>query len=168
MIAHSTRPDDRMIRYALSCDADHGFEAWFGSSDAYDDQAGRGLVECPFCGSHTIRKQIMAPAVTGTRKSTATVDVPAENPDSANVHSSPDTARQMQTMMREAVKAVRSHVSETFDYVGDAFAREARDIHEGRSEKREIYGEATPAEVRKLKDDGVPVAPLPPDPAKAN
>ena len=53
----------------------------------------------------------------------------------------------------------------------DAFASEARAIHEGRSEERGIYGHATPAEVRALKEDGVPCAPLPPapiDPKKAN
>jgi hypothetical protein len=76
----------------------------------------------------------------------------------------PDVAARMQTMMMRAAREVRSHVERNFDYVGDAFAREARDIHEGRSEKREIYGEATPAEVKKLKDDGVPCAPLPPAP----
>ena len=54
-----------MIRYALACNHDHPFEAWFGSSSDYDDQAARGLVECPFCGSHAVSKQIMAPAVAG-------------------------------------------------------------------------------------------------------
>jgi len=144
-----------MIRYALSCIHDHGFEAWFASSSDYDGQAARGLVECPFCGSPEVRKQIMAPAVSGTKKA-----APA-----------PDMAKQMQAMMMQAAREVRAHVETHFDYVGDAFAREARDIHEGRSEKREIYGEATPAEVKKLKDDGVPCAPLPslpPDPSKAN
>ena len=148
-----------MIRYALSCDHDHGFEAWFASSSDYDDQAERGLVECPFCASTGIRKQIMAPAVSGTKKAA----------------SSPDVAKQMQAqmqkMMMQAAREVRDHVEQNFDYVGDAFAREARDIHEGRSEKREIYGEATPADVKKLKDDGVPCAALPslpPDPKKAN
>ncbi|GAA0642621.1 DUF1178 family protein [Brevundimonas lenta] len=143
-----------MIRYALTCEHDHGFEAWFGSSSDYDDQAGRGLVECPMCGSTAVRKQIMAPAVAGTKKSAA-----------------PDMAAKMQTMMTQMAREVRSHVEQNFDYVGDAFAREARDIHEGRSEKREIYGEATPADVKKLKDDGVPCSPLPslpPDPAKMN
>jgi hypothetical protein len=48
--------------------------------------------------------------------------------------------------------------------VGDAFAREARAIHEGRSEERGIYGEATPEEVKALVEDGVPVAPLPQTP----
>jgi hypothetical protein len=143
-----------MIRYALSCDHDHGFEAWFASSSDYDDQAARGLVECPFCGSTGVRKQVMAPAVAGTKKA-----APA-----------PDMAK-MQAMMMQAARQVRDHVEQNFDYVGDAFAREARDIHEGRSEKREIYGEATPADIKKLKDDGVPCAALPslpPDPKKAN
>ncbi|MBA4808309.1 DUF1178 family protein [Brevundimonas sp.] len=144
-----------MIRYALRCDQAHGFEAWFGSSSDYDDQAARGLVECPFCGSHSVEKAIMAPSVSGAKKS-----------DPA-----PDAAARMQTMMMEAAREVRAHVEANFDYVGDTFAREARDIHEGRSEKREIYGEATPVEVRKLKEDGVPVAALPappPDRSKVN
>ncbi len=52
-----------------------------------------------------------------------------------------------------------------FDYVGDAFAREARDIHDGVSEQRGIYGEATPTEVKALVADGIQVAPLPSAPA---
>ena len=148
-----------MIRYALVCDQAHPFEAWFGSSSDYDDQAQRGLVECPFCGSHGVAKQVMAPAVSGTKRS------------SSEAGPAPDMAAKMQSMMLEAAREVRAHVEQNFDYVGDSFAREARDIHEGRSEKREIYGEATLAEVKKLKDDGVPCSPLPaapPDPAKVN
>jgi hypothetical protein len=144
-----------MIRYALRCDHDHGFDAWFGSSSDYDDQAARGLVECPFCGSRAVEKAVMAPALGGARRSA----------------DAPDAARKMQTMMMEAAREVRAHVEANFDYVGDRFAREARDIHEGRSEKREIYGEATPGEVKKLKDDGVPVSALPsppPEPEKLN
>jgi len=116
-----------MIRYALSCDRDHGFEAWFGSSSDYDDQAARGLVECPFCGSTAVRKQVMAPAVSGTKKT-------APSPDALK----PEALKQVQSMMMQAAREVRDHVEQNFDYVGDAFAREARDIHEGRSEKREI------------------------------
>lgn len=143
-----------MIRYALICDHDHGFEAWFASSADHDDQAARGLVQCPACGSTAVRKQVMAPAVSGTKKAAAS-----------------ETSARMQDMVMQAARQVRDHVEQNFDYVGDAFAREARDIHEGRSEKRDIYGEATPAEVKRLKDDGVPCAPLPsapPDPAKLN
>lgn len=140
-----------MIKYALTCDHEHAFEGWFGSSADYDDQAERGLVECPVCGSAAVRKQIMAPAVAGTKAKGA-----------------PEVAPQMRSMMMEAMGKVRAHVEENFDYVGDAFAREARDIHEGRSEERGIYGEASPKEVKKLVEDGVPVAPLPPKPEDVN
>ena len=136
-----------MIRYALVCAQEHPFEAWFASSGDYDDQAVRGLVECPYCASHEVRKQIMAPAVAGARK--------ADGP-------SPEQTAQMRSMMMEAAGKVRAHVEQTFDYVGDTFAREARAIHEGRSEERGIYGEASPREVKALVEDGVKVAPLPP------
>ena len=135
-----------MIRYALVCEGAHEFEGWFGSSADFDGQSAMGLVECPFCASRSVRKQIMAPAVAGTKKRR-----PAETPDKAQ-------------MMMEAMGRIRAHVEETFDDVGDAFAREARAIHEGRAEDRGIYGQASPKEVRDLVEDGVPVAPLPPKP----
>ena len=142
-----------MIKYALACEHGHDFEGWFGASADFDDQAARGLLDCPVCGSKAVRKQIMAPAVGGTKAQNSGAGLPPE-------------ARQM---MMEAMGKVRAHVEDNFDYVGDAFAREARDIHEGRSEERGIYGEASPAEVKALAEDGVPVAPLPPaSPKKTN
>jgi len=139
-----------MIRYALACEAGHEFEGWFGASADYDDQQAKGLVECPVCASKSVRKQIMAPAVAGTKN--------------RSLEGSPET----RAMLAEAMTQVRKHVEDNFDYVGDAFAKEARAIHEGKSEERGIYGEATPAEVKKLAEDGVPVAPLPGEPVKTD
>jgi hypothetical protein len=161
-----------MIRYALYCEHDHPFEAWFGSSSDYDVQAARGQVECPMCLSTAVRKQVMSPAIaTSRRRSEAEQDaaVPAivakpEGPAGQEV-ASPEAQAQMRTMMMEALSQVRRHVEDTFDYVGDSFAKEARDIHEGRSEQRGIYGEASPKEVQALLNDGITVAPLPPAPA---
>jgi hypothetical protein len=138
-----------MIRYALVCAHEHAFEGWFGSSADYDDQKARGLLECPICATHEVGKQIMAPAVSGTKRNRRE-----------------ETPAQRQAMMMEAMAQVRRHVEDNFDDVGDAFAKEARAIHEGRAEDRGIYGEATPREVRDLVEDGVPVAPLPPAPKK--
>jgi hypothetical protein len=72
----------------------------------------------------------------------------------------------MHGMMMEAMGKLRRHVETNFDYVGDTFAREARAIHEGAAEERGIYGEASAKEVRELVQDGVPVAPMPPEPPK--
>jgi len=138
-----------MIRYALTCDREHEFEGWFGASADFDDQQARGLIECPVCASKAVRKQIMAPAVLGTKKKGQAIRSDAS-----------------QDVMMEAMGRIRRHVEENFDDVGDAFAKEARAIHEGRSEDRGIYGQATPKEVRELVEDGVPVAPLPSEPPK--
>jgi len=138
-----------MIRYALACERQHEFEGWFGASADFDTQVAGGLLACPVCGSQTVRKQIMAPAVAGT-KSRGAAGPPAE----------------MRAMMMEAMGKVRRHVEENFDYVGDRFAAEARSIHQGKTEARGIYGEASHSEVKALVDDGVPVSPLPPEPPK--
>jgi hypothetical protein len=159
-----------MIRYALYCEHDHPFEAWFGSSSDYDVQAARGQVECPICLSTVVRKQIMSPAISTSRRREAepTAMVPALDAKSDGAAgrevASPEAQAQMRTMMMEALSQVRRHVEDTFDYVGDSFAKEARDIHEGRSEQRGIYGEASPKEVQALLNDGITVAPLPPPP----
>lgn len=91
----------------------------------------------------------MAPAVAGTKRR-------SQDHSPAPTHA----------MMMEAMGRIRRHVEDNFDDVGDAFATEARAIHEGRSEDRGIYGQATAAEVRDLVEDGVPIAPLPPEPVK--
>lgn len=136
-----------MIRYALACAADHEFEGWFSVSSDFDDQTARGLLSCPVCNSSTVRKQIMSPSLAGASKRDAQ---PAG----------------MRAMMMEAMSQVRRHVEDNFDNVGDRFAAEARAIHAGKSEERGIYGEATPTEVKALIADGVPIAPLPPEPPK--
>ncbi|WP_140984481.1 DUF1178 family protein [Asticcacaulis tiandongensis] len=137
-----------MIRYALKCEFDHDFEAWFSNSDAYDDQRTRHLIECPHCGTVNVGKAIMAPMV----RTSETV----EN-------------RQMsaQKALMEAAHKIRKHVETNFDYVGDSFAQEARDMHEGTTPERPIYGEASGKDIKALVDDGIPVAPLPAAPLPA-
>ena len=141
-----------MIKYALRCPRDHAFEGWFSTSADFDDQKARGLMACPACGSPEVEKAIMAPAISSATRGRA-VEAPSAPPPA-----------QLRQMMREAAGQVRRHVEANFDYVGDSFAREARAIHDGASQDRGIYGEATPSEVKKLADDGVKVAPLPSGP----
>ncbi len=129
-----------MIKYALKCEVDHGFEAWFSSSDSFDEQAAKGLVECPMCGSTQVTKAIMAPMVR-TSKEAAPAD--------------------MRQAVAEVMHKLRKHVEDTHTYVGGAFASEARYMHQGLTPERPIYGEATTEEVKALVQEGVPVAPLP-------
>ena len=153
-----------MIRYALICEHGHQFEGWFGASADYDDQAARGLLACPACASQAVRKQIMSPALAGTRKR-GSPEISAPEASAPQI-SGPETSARARAMMMQAMGNVRRHVEANFDYVGDRFAAEARSIHEGKAEDRGIYGEASSSEVKALLDDGVPVAPLPPEPPK--
>lgn len=139
-----------MIRYALICDRDHEFDGWFSSSDGFEAQAGAGEVLCPHCGSKRVSKALMAPNVakSASRQGEA---APAD-----------EMARKMSMMML----ALKKHVEENCDYVGDAFAEEARRIHYGETEHHEIYGEATLDEARELIEEGVEVAPLPVTPPR--
>ena len=141
-----------MIVYTLNCVKDHVFESWFRDSAAYDEQTASGKLVCPHCLSRKVTKAPMAPALKGAV---------GERCTGASVPEEVRKARQFMTGLRKYVEA-------NADYVGPKFAEEARKIHYGESEDRQIYGEATLNEARELVEEGVEVAPLPPDLGEAN
>jgi hypothetical protein len=63
--------------------------------------------------------------------------------------------------LRAMLQKLRSEVEKNCDYVGGAFADEARKIHRGDSERRGIYGETTPDQAKALADEGVEVSSIP-------
>jgi len=63
--------------------------------------------------------------------------------------------------MRKVLVALKKKVQDSCDYVGERFPEEARKIHYGDSEARDIYGEASPEEARELEDEGVTVQRIP-------
>jgi hypothetical protein len=143
-----------MIIFDLKCGPQgHVFEAWFGSNEDFEAQRQRGLVACPICGADEVEKAPMAPSV-GAKGNRLTGPPP------------------------EAVKAIMSKMAaaqkemlETSEHVGDRFPDEARAIHLGDAEARAIHGRASPAEADSLRDEGIPISPLPfpvPEPGEEN
>jgi hypothetical protein len=65
--------------------------------------------------------------------------------------------------MRRFMTGLRRYVEENAENVGRKFPEEARKIHYGEIEHRPIYGEASLEEAKDLIEEGVEVAPLPPD-----
>lgn len=137
-----------MIKYAIKCSANHSFDSWFQSAAAYEALKGAGHVSCPVCGSTTVEKGLMAPAVrvSDTGEMAAVPDRPLAAPG---------------TDVEAALAALRRQIEANSDYVGLNFAAEARRIHAGDAPERSIYGEARADDARALIEDGVPVAPLP-------
>lgn len=141
-----------MIQYSLVCENAHKFDAWFRSAEAYEEQATRGIVSCPVCGSAEVDKALMAPAV--ARPQTDKVSVTTGHPQQAEIV--------------QFLRAMRQKVTSEADYVGDRFAEEARKIHFKEADPRGIYGEATKDEVTQLIEDGVDFMPLPNLPEEHN
>lgn len=144
-----------MIRYSLVCEAGHGFESWFPSSDSFDMQAAQGLVTCPVCDSASVTKALMVPSVARTDRDRAPAAPPAQAEAPVALIAEPE--RQVRAML----KALREHVVASAEHVGARFPEEARKIHYGEAEGRPIYGEASPAEARALVEEGIEVAAIP-------
>ncbi|WP_417822201.1 DUF1178 family protein [Terasakiella sp.] len=153
-----------MIRYDLLCEYDHKFEAWFRDSAAYDEQVKAGEVLCPFCSNDNIRKAVMAPAIASHKESVAStgrelaIEAAEKAADDMREGTDPQDAAHA---FMEVVNKLQKHVEETCDYVGEDFAQEARAIHYGDAEERNIYGEASPEETQELRDEGIEVLTLP-------
>ena len=133
-----------MISYDLRCANDHEFEAWFRNSEAYGEQVKKKAVACPVCGSTKVEKTIMAPRIAkGDSDSSRGSD-----------EISPEAMQQMLSKIRDTVE-------ENCDYVGSDFPEEARKIHYGETEQRDIYGEASDKEASDLADEGIEFGRIP-------
>lgn len=136
-----------MIRFALTCGTGaHEFEGWFRDNAAFERQAAAGQVACPVCAGTDVRKAVMAPAVSRGAEAA-------------------ERAKARAAALVAAMRQAREHVEKNFEHVGERFADEARRIHHGEAEKRDIWGQATIAEAKELHAEGIPVSPLP-DPPK--
>ena len=130
-----------MIRFSLKCDHGHRFDSWFQSAEAFDRLCDARMLSCSVCGSQGVEKALMTPQVQGTRDAQALTTPPSA--------------------AERAIAEIRRKIEAHADYVGPRFAQEARDMHDGTTPERAIYGEARADEARHLVEDGIPILPLP-------
>lgn len=154
-----------MIVFDLKCANDHVFEVWFGSSQAYEDQRGRGLVVCAFCGSTDVAKAVMAPRLnakgnqqgaSSDAASPSTEPVPVAV---SNAPPPPDLVKMRAVLT--ALAQAQAKALEQSTWVGESFADRARAMHYGEEDHAPIHGQAAPDEAAALIEEGVAVAPLP-------
>jgi len=133
-----------MIVYELQCDSDHRFEGWFANSEEFEDQLTSGALVCPVCGATRLRK-----VPTPTHLSSGDAQ---ERPGMLSV---PRSAAET------AVKKLVEYVRANYEDVGARFPEEARRIHYGESDPRNIRGVASVKDVGELLEEGIVVAPVP-------
>ncbi len=126
-----------MIVYDLVCARGHAFEGWFDDSDDYENQHRSGILECPVCGVAEVQKVPSASHISLKRRAIV-----------------PDEQARM-------LKRMHEHVERNYEDVGAKFAEEARKMHYGEREQRNIRGAATLSEFNELREEGIKVLPLP-------
>ena len=106
----------------------------------------------------------MAPAVPAkgnTKPDLAPVPQPQPSAPSAakSVSNVPPPAEVKKAI--EALAKAQAKALENSTYVGENFAKEAREMHYGERDAEVIHGQASLEEAKELVEEGVPVAPLP-------
>ena len=166
----------------LQCSHHHSFEGWFASLDDFESQLARDLVACPLCADTAITKKLSAPRLnlntsrgdreTSTNASSAATAQNAEGASfgptnqasEASVAALPgahEVANLEPAQLQAALLKMVRHVVANTEDVGQNFSEEARKIHYGEAQQRNIRGQATPEETEALIDEGIQVMPLP-------
>ena len=151
----------------LQCGQQHDFEGWFGSEDDYANQLERGLLSCPLCGDVQIQKMLSAPRL--NLRSSRESHVPADGEGKVDEAVHPSSVELGRTapgspLQGQLLKAMRQVLANTED-VGDRFADQARAMHHGDMDQRNIRGRTTPEVAMELLHEGIEVLPLPTLPA---
>ncbi len=139
----------------LQCSHGHAFEGWFASHEDYESQRGRGLVTCPVCNDAEVTKLPSAPRLNLGHEAPTQDTVPTET------SAVQDVAQMTPQHLQAAWMKMVRHVMANTEDVGGKFAEEARKIHYGETENRNIRGQASREETEALLDEGIDILPLP-------
>ena len=133
-----------MIKYLLRCRNKHEFESWFSDSKEFEKLKKKNLIECIFCQSKNVDKSIMSPNITSKEK---VLEKRFEN-------------KEFNKLKKELLK-IRKFVEKNFEFVGDKFPKEVREIYYDNKKNKNIYGVATPEERLELEEQGIELSSIP-------
>ena len=133
-----------MIKYNLRCANKHEFESWFSDSNEFEKLKKNNLLECIYCNSKRVIKSIMSPRVVNQKE------------NKVDFISIEDLRSK-----KESLKKLRKFVESNFEFVGDKFASQVREIYYDSSRKKNIYGTTTLEERQELSDEGIELMSIP-------
>tara|TARA_B100000795_G_C22724314_1_gene408789 strand:- start:453 stop:875 length:423 start_codon:yes stop_codon:yes gene_type:complete len=133
-----------MIKYILNCNNKHEFESWFSESQEFEKLKKKKLIQCIFCQSSNVEKSIMSPNIVGEKK---IIEKKFNNKEF--------------TKLRKDLIKIKNFVEKNFEFVGDKFSNEVREIFYDNKKNKNIYGTATLEERLKLEEEGIEIASIP-------
>ena len=133
-----------MIKYILKCNNKHEFESWFAGSKEFEKLKKKNLIECIFCLSRIVDKSIMSPNIVGREK---IIEKKFNN-------------KEFNKIKKDLIK-IRKFVEKNFEFVGDKFPKEVREIYYDNKKNKKIYGTTTLEERLELREEGIELTSIP-------
>ena len=133
-----------MIKYNLKCKNKHEFESWFSDSKEFEKLKSKKMIECIFCKTKSIEKSIMAPNVLNQEQK----------------QKNQKSIKYIKKIQKDLSK-MRNFVEKNFEYVGNNFPREVRNVYYDKRKNKNIYGKATPEETQELEEEGIELTAIP-------
>jgi len=133
-----------MIKYNLKCKHKHEFESWFLDSKEFEKLKSKKMIECIFCKTKSIEKSIMAPSVLNQEQK----------------QKNQKSIKYIKKIQKDLLK-MRNFVEKNFEYVGNNFPREVRNVYYDKRKNKNIYGKATPEETQELEEEGIELTAIP-------
>ena len=133
-----------MIKYNLKCKYKHEFESWFLDSKEFEKLKSKKMIECIFCKTKSIEKSIMAPSVLSQEQK----------------QKNQKSIKYIKKIQKDLLK-MRNFVEKNFEYVGNNFPREVRNVYYDKRKNKNIYGKATPEETQELEEEGIELTTIP-------
>ena len=134
-----------MIKYNLKCENEHEFESWFSNSDEFEKLNLKGLLECIYCSSKKIKKSIMAPMVSFSKKDEIQIE----------------TINKKLKNEKNKLMNLRNYIEKNFEFVGADFSKKVREIYYDKKNKKAIYGTTTLKEREELAEEGIDLLSIP-------
>ena len=134
-----------MIKYNLKCSNNHEFESWFADSSEFEKLNKKRLLECIYCPSKKIRKSIMAPMLSVTKK------------DKENLKKIDKIFKDN----KDNLIRIRNYIEKNFEFVGKNFSKKVREVYYDKKNNKKIYGTATLKERQDLAEEGIDLISIP-------
>ena len=135
--------ETKMIKYILKCKKKHEFESWFSDSIEFERLKKKKLIECIFCSSLEVDKTIMSPRISkNSDKNKENVEIEFKK-------------------IKKNLLNIKKFVKKNFEFVGEKFSREVKNMYYEKSNNKNIYGTTTKKEREDLKKEGIELTTIP-------
>ena len=133
-----------MIKFLLKCENKHEFESWFSDSKEFEKLKKKNFIECIFCKTVKISKSIMSPNI--VRKKTKK-NIIVNNKEFFKI--------------KKDLQKIKNFVEKNFEFVGDRFSTEVREIYYDNKKNKNIYGTVNIKEKAELEEEGIKLTSIP-------